>query len=610
MNEKNINKKKHLDYKQKRAIRDKRYKDNKNNKPLKEDIQAKILMKLKEGRYLSYIRRDLGLYKGNKYLKQLIDDYNNKKIDVNDSGDLFVPSSNKTTSKTYVDTNSYEISDDFEDLTNKYPNILIIRSILTRLNLSAPQIKTIMIKYMSSSFSCDKNPEILYPTMIAIGVSQPKASLIINEIRNALFGTADDYSNYTNINNSNPPPTSNPNKSQFMINYDKTVNGYAPNNQPAIPIDPDEADMKRRMKFQRMRMDDMIAQAMETAIMMKVINAANTPATTPVPTAGSIVRQTPLIKDGAVVRDEYGNIVYITETVPINSATPQNTPEINPEIKDLKDSIQLLSNEMKEIKNMNKNNTNTKEDVLINTLLGYFKDVANKSLEEKKSMEDKYYNSLFTLLSENKKEVETKLKSLEQNSDPMSIINYFNNIKKVFGNAGGDASTIGTQLEIEKLRAESMRDAEKNRLEFERWKEEQRIKMQEKAEDLQLQRELKERELMFAKQTAEKNLSEMDRYMNFGEKIVNQFTPIAKEAMQGFIDAKSNALRIVKTDKEPNNNSNSNGKEETLNISELSDEKLVQIINNSNYLINKYTDEIIPAVTKELERRKAQNQNQ
>lgn len=627
----------------------KRYIKKRNKQPLPKHIQAKILMKFKSGTKLPYIRKEFHLKKDNKYFNKLIDDYNNKRIDVSNAGDL-IPSINKeitevndnpinntadnkeTTGKSYSETNNTDY------ILNKCPNIFIVHGILVRSNLSKPQINPIMLKYMHDSYACDKNPKILYPTMIAMGVSQQKASLIINEIKAALFGTADDYLSYTN-NTNNPNVNSNTNlnappqnKTQFMINYDKTANGYAPNNQPPVPIDPDEADMKCKIKLQRRRMYDGIAQAMETAIkindnlyasgrmydriaqamvtgtIMKVINSANMPTATAPAMPGSIIRQIPVMKDGNVVRDEFGNIIYITETVPAGTirASAQNTPETNSkikEIKEIKEAIQSLSNK---VENMNKNNTTSKYDTLTSNLVSYFKDVANKSIEEKKSMEDKYYNLLFTLLSENKKEVESKLKSLEQNSDPMYVIKYFNEIKKVISNGTGYASNVGIQLEIEKLRAESARDIEKNKLDFERWKEEQRLRTQEKAEDMRLQQELKEMELQFSKQTDEKNSSKMHEYMNFGEKIVNQITPIAKEAMQGFLDAKSGGARVAKTDKEPNSNSNSNNNSNTLNIAELSDKELEQVINKARYFIQKYNNEIIPAVRKELERRKTQ----
>ena len=501
-----------------------------------------------------------------------------------------------------------DIANDSNEILNKYPNISLIHNILVRLNLSPVQIKTIILKYMSSSYSIDKNPEILFPTMIAMGVSQPKANLIINDIKATLFGTPDDYTSL-NMPPQNPNTVNNPNnpnnKPSYMVNYDKTANGYAPNNQPPVPIDPEELEQRQQSKAYRKRMNEMIAQAMETTTMMKIINASNTPPppVAPVTPVGSIIRQTPLLKDGAVVKDEYGNVVYITETVPVNSNV-QTIPAENPEIKEIKEAIISLANE---IKNNNKPPVTKNDDALTNTMISYFKDVANKSIDEKKEMESKYYNSLFTLLSENKKEVENKLKLLEQNSDPMTTIKYFNDIKKVIGSSDGNPNSISAQLEIEKLKAQTLRESEKNRLDFERWKEEQRMRAQEKAEELQAQRELKQQELMFAKQTADKNLSEMDKYMNFGKNVVDQFTPIAKEAMQGFIDAKSGVARtVVKTDKEPGVDKGNN----TLDISQLSDSELEQVINNSNYVLNKYNNEVIPAVKKELERRKSMSKEQ
>ena len=499
----------------------------------------------------------------------------------------------------------YASNDDIDDeILNRFPNILIIKGILTRLNLTPAQIKPIMLKYMSSSYSCDKNPEILYPTMIAMGVSQPKANLVVSEIKNALFGAPDDYSmqntatSQQNANNPNIKPS-------YLINYDKTNNGYVANNLPPIPIDPEEIELRRDDKYQRRRLNNMISQAMETATMMKVINAANSPPVAPATPINTIVRQTPLIKDGAVVKDEYGNIVYITETVPINAGQTTQLAE-NPEIKEIKEAIKSLANKI----DNNKPPVTKNDDSLVTSMISYFKDVANKSIDEKKEMENKYYNSLFTLLSENKKEIETKLKSLEQNSDPMSTIKYFNDIKKVIGTNDGNTANISAQLEIEKLKAQSMQEIEKSRMDFERWKEEQRMRAQEKAIELQTQRELKERELQFAKQTAEKNLAEMDRYMNFGKGIVDQFTPIVKEAAQGFLEAKTPIGRtVVKTDKEPDNNNNTNNNN-TLNVSELSEKELEQILNNSNYVINKYNNEIIPIVQKELEKRKTQHQSQ
>ena len=526
------------------VMNERRHKEKINNNPLKKETQAKILMLLKNGNTLPYIRKKFALFKDNIYLKELIDKYNNKKIDVNSNGDLFVPPSGTpppvpvSTTKKYVDNddndsdnsvadklnekdnkkmlnenvnavnikskienkteslninnayNNVDKNDSVDDkgseepeynieninmvdeILNKYPNILLVHNILIRLNLSPPQIKTITLKYMSSSYSCDKNPEILFPTMIAMGVSQPKANLIINNIKFALFGTADDYtllnSATQNSNTVNNPNNQN-NRSTFMVNYDKVANGYAPNNQPPVPIDPEELEQRQQSKFYRKRMNEMIAQAMETTTMMKIINASNTPPT-PVTPVGSIIRQTPLVKDGAVVKDEYGNIVYITETVPVNSNL-QIPPAENQEIKEMKEAIIALANKIKN----NKTPVTKNDDALTNTIISYFKDVANKSIDEKKAMEDRYYR-LSTLLSENKREVETKLKSLEQNSDPVSTIKYFNDIKKVIGGSDGNPANISVQLEIEKLKAQSLLETEKKRLDFERWKEEQRRK--------------------------------------------------------------------------------------------------------------------------------------
>lgn len=72
--------------------------------------------------------------------------------------------------------------------------------------------------------------------------------------------------------------------------------------------------------------------------------------------------------------------------------------------------------------------------------------------------------------------METKLKSPEQNSDHVSTIKYFNDIKKVIGGSDGNPANISVQLEIEKLKAQSLLETEKKRLDFERWKEEQRRK--------------------------------------------------------------------------------------------------------------------------------------